>query len=182
MTNKELTQLKLEVFAVNFFTGKFHHPADHAGFELQGIDAAKERNLLLFGDWSGGTNPEFSAADWVEDFDVRLLVRPILQITDEHAIEICIISACDNIKYSPVDFKIIRPEKGATSIAVLVDNNHFSEKVRIGANGTIWMPDRINARVPLLAYQKLQAWGYAMPFKEHSPIDLINFNIYKFKE
>ncbi len=82
MNQKEIIQLKIEIFGMHICRNQFHHDCDRAPFKLLGIDTTKDkRNLLLHGDWSGGTNPDLACADWVDYEEISLLVKPVHEIS-----------------------------------------------------------------------------------------------------
>lgn len=85
ITKKHLYQ----IFGMNINCNNISHECDRASFNLLGIDTSKsERQLLVFGDWSGGTNPNYSCNDWINLEDVSILKRPLSEIIDEHAMSI----------------------------------------------------------------------------------------------
>lgn len=73
------------------------HPCDSAMF-IYGGQIPKgyctksywqgEMKPLLYGDWSGGTNPEYSAWSYCDWGDIKLCLTPLSEITDEHAVEV----------------------------------------------------------------------------------------------
>lgn len=81
------------------------HPCDNSGFiKYRGVrfvaDVFKGSGLkpVLFGDWSGGTNPEYSAESHCDWDDCKLILKRIETISKEDAIEVAkIISPDKNI-------------------------------------------------------------------------------------
>jgi hypothetical protein len=82
-------EIKAKVFASFLNENTFWQDCDRAPFKLLGIDTTKsERQILLHGDWSGGTNPEMSCKDWINIEDVKIYRKPLDSITDEDTIEV----------------------------------------------------------------------------------------------
>ena len=57
---------------------KYYHPCDKGEFMFIGIN--DDGNPVLWGDWSGGTSG-WSGSSWVEWTDVKLILRPISDMT-----------------------------------------------------------------------------------------------------
>lgn len=66
-----------------------HHPADRAPFRYMGVKMLKEdmnpMRPVLYGDWSGGTNPDLACESHVEWKHIKLILRRFAKMTDEHA-------------------------------------------------------------------------------------------------
>lgn len=88
---------KAKVFAMYAGIPCVKHPCDSAAFTYLGQVPIRfcEKNYyqgslkpVLHGDWSGGTNPQYSDAGMCEWVDITLLLTPLSEITDEDAIEV----------------------------------------------------------------------------------------------
>jgi hypothetical protein len=63
------------------------HECDKCDFKLTEISLL-DLEVGLWGDWSGGTNPQCACNDIVSVSDVWLNLKPLSSITDEDAIEV----------------------------------------------------------------------------------------------
>lgn len=94
---------------------------------------------------------------------LRPNLKRVAEITDEQLREICRMVVCPEIKYPEHHFFIDRERVvsgKSTSFGVRIDNDWFDEVVNVGLNGTVWMPDKWNARVGPNVYDMMRAWGY----------------------
>ena len=66
---------------------KVMHPIDRAEFTFVGID--RNKKPLLFGDWSGGTNPEYSSISFCEWKDLTFVLRSLTDLKLEEFADIC---------------------------------------------------------------------------------------------
>ncbi|HTG55464.1 MAG TPA: hypothetical protein VL943_04305 [Niabella sp.] len=94
---------KAKVFAMYAGIPCVKHPCDIAAFTYLGQVSIRfcEKNYyqgplkpVLHGDWSGGTNPQYSDAGMCEWEDITLLLTPLSEITDGHLEQLCEILGC----------------------------------------------------------------------------------------
>ena len=79
-----------------YLNAKYKHPCDACSFEFRGFKSplddirAKEEQfwVVLYGDWSGGTNPNLSCESHTYISDCKLILKPLSLISDEDAIEV----------------------------------------------------------------------------------------------
>lgn len=81
-------QLRKQIFDAYANCGVYH-PADNAPFRYLGVKMLKEAmnpmRPVLYGDWSGGTNPNLACESHVEWKEIKLILRRQSKITDAHA-------------------------------------------------------------------------------------------------
>lgn len=70
-----------------------YHPCDAAPFYYRGTkhcpDDIKQQNRpVLYGDWSGGTNPNLSCEGHCDWDVIKLILKPLSAISDEDAVEV----------------------------------------------------------------------------------------------
>lgn len=90
-----MKQLTFEI-CCKYPNAKYLHPCDRSPFEFRGfkhstddVQAIKEKFfVVLCGDWSGGTNPQYSATSHTYISDCKLVLTPLSKISDEDAIEV----------------------------------------------------------------------------------------------
>ena len=66
------------------------HPSDFASFEYRGVKSINGViHPVLYGDWSGGTNPNLSCESHTDWDEIKLKLKRLSNITDEDALEVC---------------------------------------------------------------------------------------------
>ena len=66
------------------------HPCDHVPFQYRGVKMVDGfLHPVLYGDWSGGTNPNLSCDSHTDWDDIKLMLKRPENISDEHALELC---------------------------------------------------------------------------------------------
>lgn len=117
-----MKQLTFEI-CCKYPNAKYLHPCDRNPFEFRGFkhstddtQAIKEKFfVVLYGDWSGGTNPQYSTTSHTYISDCKLVLTPLTKISDEDAIEVAKIydKNCEykihNKTVQITDYKVIIP-------------------------------------------------------------------------
>lgn len=145
------------------------HPCDRASFKFIGIN--DEKKPILFGDWSGGTNPETSCNSWTEWNKIKLLLNHISNITDEDMVELMKIELDDK----PFDYRIWRSDYGKVikSFPKGEDGN------------SSWFTSicvEPSHKFKLKSYQYLISKNYAFGYGDYSVQDLVDLGIYEIKK
>lgn len=90
-----MKQLTFEI-CCKYPNAKYLHPCDRSPFEFRGfkhptddIQAIKEKFfVVLYGDWSGGTNPQYSTTtSHTYISDCKLVLTPLSKISDGDCLE-----------------------------------------------------------------------------------------------
>ena len=115
-----------EQIAAAYWSAGFQHPCDRAPFKYRGVkylkdDVKYQYRPVLFGDWSGGTNPELSCESYSDWDDIKLILTPLNKISDADAIEVAKIAcAFDSDKH---DWKLEIGERNENGISIQVASN-----------------------------------------------------------
>ena len=171
-------------------TGLFHayhnagisHPCDRASFKFLGVryitDNAEQPLPVLYGDWSGGTNPEYSCESYTNWEDCTLLLTPLDRISEEHAIEVAkyVSDNIPNGRYRVSE----RNEHGV--VIILNDVMH----IRIYWNGSIIVKDCTDILYfPILnikgVIDHLRQWNYNIGYLNYSPSQLVEMGVVKYE-
>lgn len=127
--------------AAKYWGCDFYHPCDAAPFKYRGVrycpdDAEQKFRPVLYGDWSGGTNPNLACESHSDWNDVKVLLTPLSAITDEHAIEVAKIASigkyeakecigCDKDDYKTIGKYIVADFNYPTYIDVRIHTDKY---------------------------------------------------------
>lgn len=143
------------------------HSCDYASFELHGLSFI-DLELEIYGDWSGGTNPEKSCMDLVGVRDVWTNLKPVSSISYKDAIELAKFFGVKDSDFwtdqfskyrtgkhydSPEDI-IYHYEKVGKDICEMIDDNSFFSK-------RVWHKNESDISI---AVDYLRSRGYALPW------------------
>ncbi len=166
ITNEELVKI---YFA--YYGSKVSHPCDGAPFYFKGVktttDNVEQPLPVLYGDWSGGTNPNLSCESYTNWEDCTLLLSALSSITDDECIEVAKIpSRLTNIDY----------EGAATSEIIDMLQYLFSTKYMGSTVDYEYQSDMISlvecgAIIPMTDY--LRSRSYNVGYGKYSPNDLV---------
>lgn len=87
---KETNEFLAAMFAAYWGT-VVAHPCDMCAFEYRGVRIISDVDPVrprMWGDWSGGTNPNMSCESYADWVDCKLILTPLSEISDEDAIEV----------------------------------------------------------------------------------------------
>jgi hypothetical protein len=94
--------LNPQILAAYWGCGIFHH-CDNSPFQYRGVEYTSDEGLQpkpkLYGDWSGGTNPEQSCESYTEWDDIKLILKPLSKLSDADALAISMICGLSHGDY-----------------------------------------------------------------------------------